>query len=63
MAVEQFLLRLAGLGHSIEPSDAEISAWILPGFQHFHVGCSIDGASCGQEFRWPAGSSHLVWRF
>jgi hypothetical protein len=32
MAVQQFLLWMAGLGYSIEPSDAEVSAWILLGF-------------------------------
>ena len=62
MAVKQFLLWLADLGYPIEPFNAEISAWILLGFQHLHVGRSLDGASCGKELCWPARPSHLVWR-
>ena len=62
MAVEQFLLRLAGLGYSIEPSDAEISAWILLGFQHFYVGCPLDGTSWRKELCWPDGNAVLVGR-
>ena len=62
MAVKQFLLWLADLGYPIEPFDAEISAWILLGFQHLHVGCPPDGTSCRKELCRPARPSNLVWR-
>lgn len=61
MAVELFLLWLARLGHSVESSDAEISAWILLGFQYLHVGRSLDGTSCRKELCWPARPSHFIW--